>query len=229
MFDPSPLFDGTTHVNQGTLKWLRFATPGLLVVILAGVLGLVTGAWNVFWPDNPQDYLQSTTVLALAAAYYITPLRAMTNQPFFDEVSENLRRGLVRVAGIEDDPSVYTWQAVRGVFYHFVDSDKSLSAKASLAYFNGFIWTTLADLRALSFLFSIASIFFWFFGLQQALVATVIFATLIAISHYGSITVTARHKEIGNEQIEIIEHKYRSELTKMLQAIRDRSNPSRNS
>jgi hypothetical protein len=95
--------------------------------------GQVTHLWSMPGLDKVKDALPSLSVIIPAGVYYLTPFRRWANQRYFGSVSENLRVNMVRISGLCDVPTVYTWRALRGVFFHFVDNDNSLSSKASLA------------------------------------------------------------------------------------------------
>jgi hypothetical protein len=211
-------------MTQDIQKWLRFVTPGLIILIFAGLLGWITGLSPFYWPNKWSDAASSLTVLIPAGIYYLTPLRDKANRKFFTSVTENLRSNLVRISGLQDDPATYTWKAVRGVFWPLIDKDRSLTIKASQAYFNGYIWTTLADVRALALVFAAMSALLWTFAVDSALLAAVLFVLIAGLSYPASVVVTRKHREIGTEQLEIIEHLYAAELKSKLEAVRDRSN-----
>jgi hypothetical protein len=206
-------------MSQSTLKWLRFATPGVIILVFHAILGRLTGLWLVSFPDNLKDALPSATVLIPAGVYYLLPFRTWANRRYFDAVSENLRSKMVRASGLADDPIMYTWKALRGIFYHLVDNDQSLSKKASLAYFNGFLWTTCADVRVVAYTYVVIAAIFCLIGLEGSILSLIIFATIVVVSYFGSAKATRLHKLIGNEQIEIIQSFYRDELQDSLNAL----------
>lgn len=215
-------------MSQSTLTWLRFVTPGILVLLFIGILGAVTGLWPMWQPGDWKDTSYSISVIIPAGIYYLTPVRDRMNRYFFRKISKNIRDRLVQISELPDLPDVYTWKALRGIFYHFIDNDKSLSAKASLAYFNGYVWTTLADIRALSYPFALVACALWYFGFDGAPIALMAFILLTIFSYFGSTVVTEQQIDIGDQQLEIIEHKYKSELTRMMEAVHDRANRGRN-
>lgn len=205
------------------LKWLRFIAPGVIFVLLASALGWITKLWNVFLPQNLKDAMYTTLFLAPAAIYYLTPFRRMSNQVYFDDVSENIRYQLVKIAGLDDDKSIYTWKSVRGIFFSLIDKNKSLEKKASLAYFNGFFWTSIADLRVYAIVFTFVALLLVLLNAPNAGIATIIFLSIGLLSIPASRVVTNRHKAIGDEQIEIIQHSHLTELKQKLEGIRDRA------
>jgi len=209
-------------MSQSTLKWLRLATPGLIILVFYAILGRLTGLWLMSLPHNFKDALLSGNVLIPAGVYCLLPFRTWANQRYFDAVSENLRSKMVHASGLPDEPAVYTWKALRGVFYHLVDNDRSLSKKASLAYFNGFIWTTCADIRVVAYTYVCIAGFFYWIGFKGSMPAIVLFLTIATSSYVASAVATRRHKLIGDEQIEIIQLYHRDELRRSLEDIHSR-------
>ncbi|WP_292588618.1 hypothetical protein, partial [Mesorhizobium sp.] len=63
-------------------KWLRFVTPGFLILVFSWFLGKATGLWGFQLPEKPQEALPTLTVLIPAAIYYLTPLRSSSNQKY---------------------------------------------------------------------------------------------------------------------------------------------------
>jgi hypothetical protein len=129
---------------------------------------------------------------------------------------------MIGASGLSDDPVMYTWKALRGIFYHLVDNDQSLSKKASLAYFNGFLWTTCADIRVVAYTYVVIAAFFSLIGLKGSILALILFGAIGIASYLGSARATRLHKLIGDEQIEIIQNFHRDELRKSLKEIRHR-------
>jgi hypothetical protein len=209
-------------MSQSTLKWLRLATPGLIILGFYAILGRLTGLSVVSLPQNLKDALLSASVLIPAGVYYLLPFRTWANRRYFDAVSENLRSNMVRASGLPDKPVTYSWEALRGIFYHLVDNDQSLTKKASLAYFNGFIWTTCADIRVIAYTYVIIAAFLSWIGVEGSMLAVVIFAAIAVASYLASAIATRRHKLIGHEQLEIIQIYHRDELRKSLREIRAR-------
>jgi len=213
-------------MSQTTLEWLRFATPGAIIVICFVLLGRITELWAAPLPEKLLS--SSLTIIVPAGVYYLTPFRKWANQRFFDSVGENLRAKMVSISQLADEPTIYTWQVLRGVFFHLVDNDKSLSSKASLAYFNGFIWTTFADIRVVSLVYAgISAILAWL-RIDGSVVAFLLFLAIAVASLLGSTITTRRHRAIGDEQMGIIRLYHREELRRTLTEIRDRHHSAGN-
>jgi hypothetical protein len=198
------------------LKLIRFLVPPALIVLFTKLLGFLTGWWTTTLPDFEKlQYLPAGIVPGVI--YYVIPLRRWANASHHDRVTEKLRVGLVKITGYPDKKDKYTWQKLRPLFFSLVDQDESLKQKARLAYANGAIWTSCADATALSILFAlVAGAFFNWLGVEDALLATVVFTLIAVVSFFGSLACTSKHIGIGAEQLEIIEFKYKSDVEKRL-------------
>ena len=189
--------------------------PGALIVVYGALLSyLLSGtAWEI--PDfSKAPYL--IVLVVPAVLYYITPIRARINDANHNRITENLRAGLVSIAGYNDDRVKYSWRNLRSLFFKLVDDDKSLSTKASLAYFNGLIWTSLADSGAVALFYALLSVVFYYFDVSNALLAVGIFIAILVVSIIGGRVVTNRQIAIGNEQLEHIRFEHRAAVERRL-------------
>lgn len=209
-------------MSQEKLKWLRFVTPGLIALLLWRALGFITGLWSGIWPTKLEDFLPTLGVIILAGVYYTTPLPDLANRTHYKDVTETLRVRLLQIANVTDDPEIYSWKGLRGIFFKLVDSDTSLSKKANLAYFNGYIWTTLADIRIISFCIGVVAVIFGLLKIPNSCLAALFFFVLAILTIPASRSVTKEQKKIGEQQIEIIEHEHLDTLRARLEAIRVR-------
>jgi hypothetical protein len=121
----------------------------MLYFVLAGI------CWYSHWcelafPKQYEDVIKSILALALGYIYSISYLRETSNERYFEAVNKNLVDLLTRpFAGDPTVPKGLSWNQVRHVFYHFIDKDASLGHQKGLAYWNGALWTSSADLRAI--------------------------------------------------------------------------------
>jgi hypothetical protein len=182
--------------------------------------------------DSYETITKSLSAFALGAIYYALPLREWANQPYFDRVNQNLVSQLTRpFAGDPQFPTGLTWRQIRSTFYHFVDSDKSQETLMGLAYWNGAIWTSAADLRVIS---GIGAVIMALIMLAANLIGDVrfdsakstyvfllligLFLTSIALSEL----TTRRHIHVGTEQAENILQDHLAELKARLIAAASR-------
>lgn len=202
----------------GILKLIRFIVPPALMFLFAKLLGYLTGWWTTTIPDfEKSQYLPS--VIVPAVIYYITPLRRWTNAPHHKRISETLRLGLVQITGYPDREDKYTWKKLQPLFFSLIDQDESLKKKATLAYTNGAIWTSFADATVIAVLFFLASMLLFYLRVEGAEISGIAFLVIAGISFVGSLVCTRKQIEIGAEQLEVIEYKYKTDVEKRLNAL----------
>ncbi|MDP0930047.1 hypothetical protein Q0601_22950 [Paracoccus onubensis] len=197
------------------LKSLRFITPGIIIILFWAFLGSVTGDWKIVVPKSISDFGSHLPAIVAAVVYYLTPLRDWANRKHFDSINQNIRRRMVSIGGGNLESPRSEWPKLRRLFYKIVDSDGSLKLHAKRAYFNGYIWTTIADTKAIAIFFATYALLHHFlFSSQSALIGLAIFAFLAIICWPIGEIVTRKHKEIGDEQLAIIEQFHRCQVLK---------------
>lgn len=210
-------------MTLNTLKSLRFLIPAVIIISFTALFGYFTGLWDIALPEKPKEWSNTVGGFLLSIFYYISGLRNWANAYWHKKVNENIRSKLIAISALDDDPDKYSWNAIKPIFYYFVDNDNSLTKKTELAYSNGLIWTTAADIRALSAIFTVFSIIMFWFGVAGTQVSAVAFLLIFALSFPLSHILTNFHKEIGDQQIDIIELYHQEELTAKLESIASKS------
>jgi hypothetical protein len=207
------------QVTLETLNHLRFIAPGIIAICFAAILGWLSGMWSIKVPEL-KDAATLLVFLLPAALYYVTPVRTLVNKLHADRITNNIVDQFVRIGRGVENEGRYQWSQIKTIFYPIIDKDPSLSQKAKLAYANGFIWTTCADVTALSAFYLIISIVIAFgWGNYGALVATSIFGITAIASFFGSVVTTKRHLGISQEQLDIIEDLYANDVRSGLERI----------
>ena len=202
-------------MTLNTMQIWRWITPAVLIIVYGAVIWFIVLGTFPSLPDfSKAPYLVS--VVVPAALYYITPLRAWVNRSAHERITENLRAGMVSISGYEDKPEKYTWLSLRSLFFKLIDDDKSLSTKASIAYFNGLIWTGFADSMVISTGYALVSVGMVYFGAAHALTALFITIAMFAVSYLGNRVATARQIAIGNEQLEHMKFDHKAAIEKRL-------------
>lgn len=191
-------------MQKGTLKTWRFIVPPVIFFSLLFIVSRILGFTNIKPPSNPKDVIYNIPYLAIAVIYYISPLRSWANGVFHKRVNENLRIKLLSIAGVQDDPDRFSWARVKDVFYRRIDSDPSLKERSGDIMANGLIWSSLADLTALSVMFFVATIGLWIAGIENAPDAAVVMAGIALASRMLQDVVTTRHIQMGDDQVRYI-------------------------
>lgn len=208
-------------MTHDQLKILRLWLPGVFLCVFYSLAGRITGEWSPLFV-NLDDIKYSTPALILGCLYYALPLREYSNRRYYDSVNENLRSRLVEISGLTDNKEMYSWNKMRSIFYIIIDNDNSLTIKSRQAYQNGLIWTTVADIRAISALSLVLSIVLLIHKVNNSGVLCAMFMTLVLVSYLFSYLITKRHIRIGNEQLEIIDQVYREKLQNEMAKLDDR-------
>jgi len=201
-------------MNFAALKFIRYVVPGILLYVL-----LYSICWVTIWcslplPNRWEELGKLTAAAVLAFVYNAVDLRERMNSFYFDAVNSNLITRLTSpFAGDPSVPKPLTWRNVRPIFYRIIDSDPSLKHQAQRAFFNGALWTSAADLRAISLigvlLFSATLLIGNLIGRAEFDFGLGVFAILMCLVLAGvsfglSKLITKRHIEIGNEQVDFI-------------------------
>jgi hypothetical protein len=74
---------------------------------------------------------------------------------------------------------------------------------------NGLLWSSFADSAAISICYGLIAIILLAFGVNKAAIALAFFCAIALISIAGSVVTTNRQIEISDEQLEIIDLKYK--------------------
>jgi len=212
------------------LRRIRYFVPGMLLYLL-----LVSICWVTRWceleiPKTWEEFLKLSLAAVLAYPYTASKLRNRMNEFYFDAVNKNLVRGLTEpFKGYPGVPRGLTWQQIRAAFYHLVNSDPALTHHSRRAYANGALWTSAADLRAISLIGVLAFITCLFVGQifeiaqfppVRAILGIVVCLLLLVISFPLSTAFTQKQIEIGNEQLEHILMHHKQQLRNLLSQIR---------
>lgn len=198
------------------LKKVRLIAPGIIMFLFAVILGAATKWWKLELPDFEKAMYAPSLILP-GLLYYITPLRKWVNQPHHNRLVEYIRAELVAAAEVDDRPEKYSWRALKPFFFNKIDNDESLKTQSKLAYFNGSVWTTFADITALSIIYILLSISIWFiFNNDGAIFSAIVFFVFSVIGLLGSFSTTKKQMEIAKDQVDYIEFKYKSDLEKRI-------------
>ena len=197
-------------MNKTALKTLRLLVPGLLLVV-GGVIPILFGTSSLA-PTLAQNEKLLVCLLpfVLGAIYHILNLRRYFFAPAIEDINQRLIRTLLEpfanhpVIG-PAFPRLKSGRKILNIFYNIVDNDKSLSERAKHVYLNGLLLSSLADVRAISFLllpfymggivFGKQPIFWWY--IAGAILVHLICAPLIKL-------VTTTHIALGAEQTDFI-------------------------
>lgn len=212
-------------MTKTTLKKLRLVIPGVITLIV--FFFLLPSSFRV---QDLSQFLLSLTglgylviVCAIGGLYNIIGVRGLFLGDSLLLIQANIKQKLT-VPFYAEDPirakieSLTEGRQLMNVFYRIIDNDESLKSKSQDVYFNGLLWSTTADVMALtSFAIPVYLMAYLFNPLSHyplmALVLSVIylFAALFLMPK-----VTSKHIELSNDQLDFILQHHRDELHKQL-------------
>lgn len=211
------------------LKVVRFLVPAALLYLMLVLLCWATGWCELDLPTSVEQISKSLLALALGAVYNIFHCREFANRQHFDDVNQNLVQKLTEpFSGDARLSRGLSWSQIRSVFYHFVDNDKSLEHQKNLAFANGALWGSAADVRMVStfgvVLMSLSMLLANLFGSStfnnaNATYVFFVFVLTFLLSALASRLTTRWHMEIGAQQVQHILLHHRQALQDNLLAV----------
>jgi hypothetical protein len=205
-------------------KTLRFAIPAVMLYVLAYLSCWASHWCSIEMPVSYDIISKSLLFFLLGGLYAYLPLRDCANRPYDLRVGENLLQRLTSPFAADPAfPRDLGWDRASIVFYRFVDDEKekSLAVQMRLALWNGVLWSSAADLRAISALGVVAIAAMMFvanlfgdpgFDTAKAVAVLLLLIVLFLVSIGFSEWTTRRQMSIGNRQAEIIILERKDEL-----------------
>lgn len=212
-------------MTRTTLEKLRLVVPG--VVILVVFFFLLPSFPRV--EDLSQfllwlaGLLYLVIVCVIGGLYNIIGIRWWFLRDSQSLIQANIKQKLTVPFHGEDQIRANIESLIQGrqlmhVFYSIVDNDESLKVKAQGVYFNGLLWSTIADVMAISsFGIPVYLIVYLFNPLPHYFVVALILCIIYPIAALFLMPkVTSKHIELSNDQLEFIVQHYRDELHEQL-------------
>lgn len=213
-----------------TQKRLRFIVPGVLLYALLVWISWVTRWYDLPIPEKWEETPKLFVVIVLSGIYYVTGLRERSNAHYHMNVNQTIIKKLTTPFKKDiPDAQWLAWNKARLIFYKLIDNDKSLTEKSGRIRFNGLLWTSVADIRAVSILgivlFSLAIVASRYFEVakfdeSRTGAPLMILSAIFLITFWLSKILTRRHLEISEEQCDHILLYHREELkSKLAEAV----------
>ena len=216
-------------MDTGTLKKLRAAVPGTL--ILLGLVPLYTYFTGTPLSEiSPTGWLITGAMAVVAYAvgmlYNVYCVRALFNRRSHERITENIKRRLLtmgRTSPTNDEKreELMAGTALMNTFYSLIDSTDSLKEKGKLVRENGLVWSSVADVVVLGSL--VASFYFpvWLFISYAPFLYWAVLSVILALISGFLLhpKVEHRHIELSNEQLDFIESQLKDEVVKKVNAL----------
>lgn len=167
---------------------------------------------SIGWPTNLDEVMKLTTVLIISFFYDFMYLRNISNALPLFRVNAGIMERLKEPFILEDDRiSRITWNRFKDVFYPIIDNDETLKVRSENIRFNGVLWSSAADLRAVAavgfiivLVFGLVNKIGWYEGFEEAELqkSGLIFLVMFIVSFPISWVLTNKHRMLVLDQCE---------------------------
>lgn len=216
-------------MSNTTQRYLRFLIPGMLGYFALYFICRTCDFCTIGWPTSFDEVMKLTAVLLIAFFYDVLRLRNLSNALPLFRVNAGIMDRL-KEPFLEDDEriSTITWKRFKDVFYPIIDNDETLKVRSENIRFNGVLWSSAADLRAIAavgflvvFAFYIANQMDLYGGFDRAEIefSGLIFLIVFVISFPISWVLTNKHRALVLDQCDYMLLHKRSELEEGLKDI----------
>jgi hypothetical protein len=196
-------------MSKETLHTLRLIIPGLiLLIIIIPLLQNGQGFLDIKLSTDSLIYI--FVVFGFGVVFYVINPRMYIMRNSLKKINENIKDKLT--APFADDPDIknsipklHEGYTLMNVFYYFIDHDETLKARAGEVYFNGLIWSSLADCLILSPLGTIIYLIAFLITKNSFLLTLASVCVIIGILSKVLIPVVVkRHISFSNNQLTYI-------------------------
>jgi hypothetical protein len=202
---------------------LEFVVPGVMILVFGCFLGHSSLQELAEFLRSVENLLYIVIVFPIAYLYNIMNFRGPFLRGSHSLIQANIKEKLIAPFETEEvikvnKESLTQGQQLVNLFYRIVDNDESLKSKTQDVYFNGLLWSSTADLMAVSLLFIPVYIIAYvirplphYLPIALGLCIVFLFASRVAMPR-----VTSRHIELSNDQLEFILQHHREDVHKGL-------------
>ncbi|TKJ29034.1 MAG: hypothetical protein CEE40_09680 [Chloroflexi bacterium B3_Chlor] len=214
---------GIHAVSKTTLKTLRLIVPGVMTITFASLLFKSSLQDLSQFLRSLEGLLYLVIVFPIGYLYNIMNIRGPFLRDSLSLVQANIKGKLAapfcagNLIGAKVE-SLTQGRQLMHVFYSIVDNDESLKSKTQDVYQNGLLWSTTADVMAVTLFFIPVYLFAYLFKpmphylvVALGLCITYLFAALVLMPK-----VTSRHIELSNDQLDFILQRHPDELYEQL-------------
>lgn len=208
-------------MKKETLKVLRIIVPGVIIFIF--FLPLTQGDFDfsalISSLISLKGLLSPIVICGLGGLYNIINLRKWFVADSHLLIHDNIKSKLLSpfsddhlIAGSSE--RLREGRNLLHVFYYFVDRDPSLKEKAKNIYFNGLLWSSTADIMALSCMFMASYLIgYLFLNRDHYLIGALVLGLLCLFASWALMPiVTKKHIALSDEQLDYIKLHYKEAL-----------------
>jgi hypothetical protein len=211
-------------MSKETLHTLRLTIPGILfLIILVTLLEGDKGILDI--KISAESLLYIGVVFVFGVLFYVFSPRMYIMKNSLNKITENIKDKLL--SPFIDDPDIKNsiiklraGDKLINVFYHIIDKDNSLVERTKEVYFNGLIWSSLADLTIISPIGMIIYIVEYLYTKNlNFLIYAMVALGLCILSILLIPLVVKRHFRLSNNQLTYMSDINKKELREQLIAI----------
>ncbi len=209
-------------MSNTTQKYLRFLIPGMLGYFALYFVCQTCDFCSIGWPTNLDEVMKLTAVLLIAFFYYFLRLRSLSNALPLFRVNAGIMDRLKKPFTSDDERiSRIPWNRFKDVFYPIIDNDETLKVRSENIRFNGVLWSSAADLRAIAAVglvlvlaFGLVNKIGWYGGFEEVELRKSggIFLVAFTASFPISWVLTNNHRKLVLDQCDYMLLHKRSEL-----------------
>lgn len=213
-------------MSKETLKSLRILIPGILIFLFT--IPLFNPKPDIAEIIDKLTLLATGTYMVVAftigAFYYTLNIRYYFLRQSLGAIHENIKEKLLEP--FKNTPSIYNHKEklkagnilINNCFYPLIDNNETLKEKAKNVHLNGLIWTTIADISAISIIYCLINFACWLVLTNTHFIIWSIIFLLVYIlfSQIGMKRITSLHIEKSNEQLDFIQINLKEALKELL-------------
>ncbi len=201
-------------MEQKTLSQLRLIIPGIFAIII-GTSYYFTITNKSFQEVYFTEYLIPFLIaIGFIALFSLTKIRFLISNYFQKKFKLIIKNQIVKsyTKGLTKKQKQYLYKnnTLKNVVFKIIENNESLKKKLTHSFFNGLIWTSIADLLIISFLFSFVyflSIIIFEEAVDKLIIGGITMILITFTTLITHILAFLRLSRLSSEQIEHIETK----------------------
>ena len=206
-------------MTHTVLKRIRGLYPGIFALIYMGICGYYKAS-PVSIKIGDIEINQFIIILLFGFVYNAFDCRNIIWNPLMEKVRGNIINRMIKIAKMKRPKTLTDQQqkSIFNLFYHYVDSDHTLTVKSRNVMFNGAFFSCAVDTIILSVVVIIVEVLSRVFS-KTALTGGFwrVLIIIIAICAIACIFLFRRHLALSNDQLDYIKDYYSEDCSQHLE------------
>ncbi len=205
-------------MTHTTLKKIRGLYPGIFALIYMAICGHYKASpVNIKIGDI--EINQFIIILLFGFVYNAFDCRNIIWDPLMERVRDNIINRMIKIAKMKRPKTLTDQQrkSIFNLFYHYVDSDRTLTVKSRNVMFNGAFFSCAVDTIILSAVVIIVEVLSRIFS-KTALTGSFwrVLIIIIAICAFLCFILFKKHLALSNDQLDYIKDYYSEDCSQHL-------------